>query len=527
MPASSEFVALCRSQVALLTQTLGATLSVVYLTEDLKGDTEASLVPIVAHPETAATWQAEQVLQLMSRGIQTSFPALRMLSAGKAGELDPLLRSLPPLPESSDRPSQAKDYRGSSTGQPNERSGRRKTYPVEWEDAKTSLEYSQQIVLPLVHEGVMMGLLVTARSDRSWVEAEHVQVERVAQSLAIACVLDQRSQWAEHELIQQRQFQAQQRDIFDNLLHQFRNPLTALRTFGKLLLRRMVPDDANRNAVEGMVRETDRLQDLLRQFDAAIDMEGLEGGDLVNTGLLPSATASAIEGVKRGQLGTGVPLPLTTEQLTTGLSAAQRSERGDRIPVVQPQAISLLPETNYLTGALAIAPYRIADVVESLLDSAAAIAQDRQIYLQASIPPNLPTIQADLKALREVLNNLLDNALKYTPLGGAVWVLGGIQRSSAAGLNPMQAIAILDNGPGIPPQDLTQLFKRHFRGVQASGTLPGSGLGLAIARDLITQMKGEIQAFSPAHQSGLVGTDVAGGTVFLVWLPETKMKDEG
>ena len=84
----------------------------------------------------------------------------------------------------------------------------------------------------------------------------------------------------------------------------------------------------------------------------------------------------------------------------------------------------------------------------------------------------------------------------------------------------MQAIAILDNGPGIPSQDLTQLFKRHFRGVQASGTLPGSGLGLAIAHDLVTQMNGEIQAFSPAHQSGLIGADVPAGTAFLVWLPE-------
>ncbi len=517
MPASSEFVALCRSQVALLTQTLGATLSVVYLTEDLTGDTESNLVPVAAYPETAASWQADQLVQLMSRGIQTSFPALRMLSAGKGVEMELPLRSLSPvteppvtespvtesdeLPRLSKRPQSRRQSKGVNkpTSHPN-------AYSMEQDDTETSLEHSQQIVLPLVHEGVMMGLLVTARSDRSWVDAEHVQMERIARTLAIACVLDQRAQWAKYELAQQRQLQAQQRDIFDDLLHQFRNPLTALRTFGKLLLRRMMTDDANRNSVEGIVRESDRLQDLLRQFDAAIELGSAD--------VLPPAT----EGGDQSQLGAGVPVPLNT-----GLGAVQRDQTGDRAEV-QPQGVPLLPETNYLTGTLTIAPYPIADVVEPLLNSAAAIAQDRQIHLQTSIPPNLPTIQADLKALREVINNLLDNALKYTPTGGSVWLLGGIQRSPD--FNPMQAIAILDNGPGIPSEDLAQLFKRHFRGVQAEGTLPGSGLGLAIARDLITQMQGEIQAFSPAYQSGLVGADVLTGTAFLVWLPEAKeLKD--
>lgn len=497
MPASPEFVALCRSQVALLTQTLGATLSVVYLTEDLTGATEPNLAPVVAYPEAAASWPAAQVLQLMSRGMQSKFPTLRLLSAGEGGNSESLPRSLSSGSESGDRPPRR---RGRPANRSAKRTSRRHVYPMEWGDMETALEYSQQIVLPLIYEGVMMGLLVTARSDRSWVEAEQDQVERVARSLAIACVLDQRAQWAEHELTQQRQLQAQQRDIFDNLMHQFRNPLTALRTFGKLLLRRMVPEDANRSAVEGMIRESDRLQDLLRQFDAAIDLGG---------SLLPAAT----DGVEQGQLGAGVPLP-------QNLDAAKPAERGDRRQVLQSSAVPLLPETNYLTGALFIDSYDIADVVEPLLDSAAAIAQDRQIHLQTSIPPNLPLVRTDLKALREVLNNLLDNALKYTPSGGAVWLLGGIQRSPEH--NPMQAIAILDNGPGIPSQDLTQLFKRHFRGVQASGTLPGSGLGLAIAHDLVTQMNGEIQAFSPAHQSGLIGADVPAGTAFLVWLPEAR-----
>jgi signal transduction histidine kinase len=89
------------------------------------------------------------------------------------------------------------------------------------------------------------------------------------------------------------------------------------------------------------------------------------------------------------------------------------------------------------------------------------------------------------------------------------------------------AIAISDTGPGIPPQDLEHLFERHYRGVQAATAIPGSGLGLAIAKELIEQMQGEIEVFSPAQSvwtkqnSDLINQteDNRGkGTTFIVWL---------
>ncbi|NET51329.1 MAG: sensor histidine kinase, partial [Merismopedia sp. SIO2A8] len=90
------------------------------------------------------------------------------------------------------------------------------------------------------------------------------------------------------------------------------------------------------------------------------------------------------------------------------------------------------------------------------------------------------------------------------------------------------AITISDTGPGIPPQDLEHLFERHYRGVQASTEIPGSGLGLAIAKELIEQMHGQIEVFSPAQsiwteyrtQSAIdKARDYrARGTTFVVWL---------
>ncbi len=61
----------------------------------------------------------------------------------------------------------------------------------------------------------------------------------------------------------------------------------------------------------------------------------------------------------------------------------------------------------------------------------------------------------------------------------------------------------MTNGPGIPPEDLEHLGERHYRGVQAQTEIPGTGLGLRIAKQLIEQMQGEIEVFSPAINSKL------------------------
>jgi signal transduction histidine kinase len=325
---------------------------------------------------------------------------------------------------------------------------------------------NRQIVLPLMHEGVLMGLLVTAREDRAWNEQEHSEIERIAQTLALARLLDQRREWFEQQLSQQQRLQAKQRDLLDNLLHQFRNPLTALRTFGKLLFKRLTPGDANRAVADNIVRESDRLSELLQQFDRVIDLttDDLE----LQKPLLP--TALFIE-----------PIQVATAQLPL-------------LPAVETQLCS------------------VADVLEPLLMSARAIAQERNLNLQADIPPNLPPSRANAKVLREVLSNLIDNALKYTPTGGQIYIQAGRQQDS------FQGVALSDNGPGIPSGDLEHIFERHYRGVQSKSEIPGTGLGLAIAKELIEQMQGKIEVFSPAQLN--TGSIAGGpGTTFIVWLP--------
>lgn len=110
------------------------------------------------------------------------------------------------------------------------------------------------------------------------------------------------------------------------------------------------------------------------------------------------------------------------------------------------------------------------------------------------------------------MNNLIDNALKYTPARGKVEIL--TCRRSTDKQNWL-GIAIKDTGCGISPQDREHIFERHYRGVQAEGDILGSGLGLAIAKELVEQMNGEIELISP---NNLAEDEAFVGTTFIIWL---------
>lgn len=459
MPATTEFISLCQSQVTLLTQTLGAALAVVYLAEELTEDAIAQLVPVVAYPDLLADWKADRLLSLLTRN--RTIQQNPMVLASGDGVNQPL-----PLPSPT----------FTNPSQPNPSVPDFNDEPLQ---AEASFELPLHVVLPLVHEDVAVGLLVTARADRPWTDQEQEQIEQIADTLAIACALDQKAQWLGHDLQQQRQFYAQQRDHLDDLLHQFRNPLTALRTFGKLILRRLLPGDDQRQFAESIVRESDRLQDLLEQFDRVIDAE--------ESLLLPSPYVSL-----------------------------------DAAPVSVPVA---LPPARHITGDdLPLSPYSLYAVLSPILDTAQAIAQDRQIHLQIERSDQQFPVLLNPKAFGEIVNNLIDNALKYTPRGGSVLIQSGLRRAASTGM--MQGVAIADTGPGIPPQDLEHLFERHYRGVQAQTAIPGTGLGLAIAQDLAQQMNGLIEVVSPVLSSVWIDEDLFPttadhpGTLTILWLPE-------
>ena len=442
MPASSEFVALCQAQVKVI-QKLGATLSAVYLTEELVEDSEANLIPVVAYPSPDMVWEEQQEPALLPQDtdISSAFPWL----PSAADTFIPL----------------DGEFEGSESTQPQSEVNR--------------LLKQRRIVLPLMHEGLVMGLLVTERQDRPWNQRERSQIEEIAHTMAIACIMDQRRAWFEQQLTQQHQLQEKQNDLFHNLLHQLRNPLTALRTFGKLLLKRLGIADPNREIAANILRESDRILELLQQFDRVLELS--------ETNKLP------------------LTLPPAHLRVETETDNHQQSSS---------KPLLLLPGAGLMASTWE--SLSVTQVLEPLLASARAIAAERHLDLQAEILDHLPPVQANAQALREILSNLIDNALKYTPHGGKVNIQVGQERLSPQGR--FLGIAISDSGPGIPPQDIAHLFERGYRGVQAETEIPGTGLGLAIAKELVEQMQGEIQVISPAQHPDAGGA----GVTSVVWL---------
>lgn len=129
-----------------------------------------------------------------------------------------------------------------------------------------------------------------------------------------------------------------------------------------------------------------------------------------------------------------------------------------------------------------------ADIIERVLEMFSAEAQEKNISLSFREKDGNLSAFVDPQRFEQVMSNLIGNSLRYVPEGGRVWV---VARETSEGVR----IAINDNGPGIPEEDLPFIFDRFWRKeksrTRASG---GSGLGLSIAKQLIEAQDGRIEA---------------------------------
>jgi signal transduction histidine kinase len=144
-------------------------------------------------------------------------------------------------------------------------------------------------------------------------------------------------------------------------------------------------------------------------------------------------------------------------------------------------------------GRLSFEPNEIplGEVVEGVLQTVAAAAQEKPLEVSSDVPADLPAVWADRERVGQVLSNLVGNAVKFTPPGGRVTV-----RACADGGEARVVVA--DTGPGIAPEHLPHVFDRFW---QARGTRrAGAGLGLAIARGVVEAHGGRIWVESEPGQ---------------------------
>ncbi len=145
------------------------------------------------------------------------------------------------------------------------------------------------------------------------------------------------------------------------------------------------------------------------------------------------------------------------------------------------------------SGASAVRLERVsvAQVVERAVAERALAAAARRIATELDVPPDL-AVSAEPELLRRVVENLVDNAVKYNVDGGKV-------RVSARAREGAAEIRVSDTGRGIDPRDLPFIFDRFYQAeARRAGRLEGAGLGLTFCREALKRMGGEISAESDA-----------------------------
>jgi two-component system, OmpR family, sensor histidine kinase KdpD len=162
---------------------------------------------------------------------------------------------------------------------------------------------------------------------------------------------------------------------------------------------------------------------------------------------------------------------------------------------------NLLNMTRIESGAikLHLEPGDVQDLIGTALEQLGKRASKNKI--KVDVQPNLPLIPMDFTLMVQVIVNLLENAIKYSPEDSLIEVTATVDGTNTR-------LQILDRGAGIPSEDLSRVFDKFYR-VQRPESVSGTGLGLSISKGIVEAHGGEIRA---TNREG-------GGTILEVELP--------
>jgi signal transduction histidine kinase len=256
------------------------------------------------------------------------------------------------------------------------------------------------------------------------------------------------------------------------------------------------------------VRRRDELGTLAGAFNA---MSGQITARLAELGRLENLRREFVSNVSHELKTPLTSIQAYTETLLDGaIDDAEHNrqflmriaEQADRLHAL---ILDLLRLARIESGGTAfeLTTVRLDDVLPACRDSHAAVASSRGVTLTIRRPGSPVRVCADADGLRTIFDNLIDNAIKYTPAGGSVTVAWRIEGEYAA-------IEIADTGIGIPEEHVSRIFERFYRVDKArSRELGGTGLGLSIVKHLVQVFAGTVHVESHPGR----------GSTFTVQLP--------
>jgi signal transduction histidine kinase len=381
--------------------------------------------------------------------------------------------------------------------------------------------------VPLLSGSQTVGVLLVSPAATAtkgeWTKLDREQVSRAAQSLSMALSMDN-----------ERKFLREQnnafRDGLSDSLHQVKNPLQALRTYGKMLQRQIADTNESakttplRELVERLMVQSERVVDLMVPMDSLLHALEDNNSPLA---LMPATkfTTGAeslvkwkdkprflpwenetIEFARRNGTDSepeppqaydfSTPMPVSSADMVPRKSqAAQEAEKAS------------VPIHTTVVGDSETEMIFIADVLDSIFSAYEAIATERGIRFEIMEDSNeLPGVMAAPRSVQEAVSNVLDNAFKYVclPKAGSPFNKNPSPRvrvrllanDDPAGVR----ILVEDNGPGIRRDERDSIFRRGYRS-EGTNSAEGTGLGLDISRTLMHRLSGTLSVADPEECS--------------------------
>jgi signal transduction histidine kinase len=204
---------------------------------------------------------------------------------------------------------------------------------------------------------------------------------------------------------------------------------------------------------------------------------------------------------------------MLTELITTGASRESVTAQIDHIRDATRRLTTMVD--HLISDAMADAfditirrePVDVAGLVGEVVEANQPLAINKQQTISVSAPPNIVTM-CDTDRIREAIDNLVSNAIKYSPIGGNISVAVTHEEANTI-------IRVVDQGPGLSPEDLGRLFGRFQRlSAKPTGGESSTGLGLSIVKRIIDMHGGEVTAASDGPGRG---------STFTILLPATEL----